>query len=58
MLTVGQYTLFHWETLLVVSSGNANNVALPFIAQRVRLHLGAHTLLVEHPELVLVRYLQ
>ena len=28
-------TLLHWETLLVVSAGDAENVALPFVAERV-----------------------
>ena len=28
-------TLLHWETLLVVSAGDAEKVALPFVAERV-----------------------
>lgn len=30
-LTVCENTLFHWETLFVISTGNAEDVSLPFI---------------------------
>lgn len=50
ILTVGQDTLFHWETLFVVSTSDAENVSLPFVTEMIGLNLSAHSLLVEHTE--------
>ena len=44
---VGEDSLLHGETLLVVSTGDAENVALPLVTQRVSTDLLAHALLVE-----------
>jgi hypothetical protein len=46
--TVGEEdTLLHGETLLVVTTSNAENVALPLIANGVSRHFLAHALFVE-----------
>ena len=46
--TVGnEDTLLHWETLLVVSAGNTEDVALPFVSERVTRNLLRDLLLVE-----------
>lgn len=50
ILTVGQDTLFHGETLFIVSTSNAENVSLPFVTEMIGLDLSAHSLLVEHTE--------
>lgn len=47
ILTVGQDTLLHGETLLVVSSSNAKDVSLPFVTEMVGFDLSAHALLIE-----------
>lgn len=49
-----QHTLLHWETLLVVTTGDLEDVALELISDRVTLDLLAHTLVVEDTQLVLV----
>jgi len=46
--SVGQEdTLLHWETLLVISTGDAEDVAFPFVANRVGRNLLGHFLVVE-----------
>merc|ERR1719394_590105 len=45
--SLGEDTLFHGKTLLVVSTGNTENVTSPFIAKGGSIDLLAHTLLVE-----------
>jgi len=52
--SLGQHALLHGESLLVVAAGNADDVALPFVADGVDGDLGAHPLLVEDSDLVLV----
>lgn len=47
-------TLLHGETLLVVTTGNLENVALELITEEVGLDLLTHSLLVEATESVLV----
>lgn len=47
-------TLLHWETLLIVSSGDLEDVALELITNRVTWDLSAHALLHEDAELALV----
>lgn len=37
------HALLHWETLLVVASGDAEDVALEFITDAVTRDLGAHS---------------
>ena len=54
ILTVGQDTLLHWETLLVVSASNFENVALPLITKMVGFDFSAHALLVEQSQLVVI----
>lgn len=58
ILTVGQDALLHGETLLVVSTGNLEDVALPFITEMVSGDFGAHTLVVEVTQLVVVHDLE
>jgi len=55
---VGQDTLLHGESLLVVAAGDAQLVALPLISEDVGLDDLAHTLLVEDTQLVLVDHLE
>ena len=45
--TVGEDTLLHGEALLVVASGDPEDVALPFVAEGGSVDLHAHTLLIE-----------
>lgn len=49
-----QNTLLHWETLLVVTTSDLEDVTLEFVTDRVTLDLLAHTLVVEGTQLVLV----
>lgn len=49
-----QHTLLHWETLLVVTTGDLEDVTLELVSDRVTLDLLAHTLVVEDTQLVLV----
>merc|ERR1719443_712638 len=51
---VGQHTLLHGESLLVVASSDAENVALELISESVALNLSAHPLLVERTNLELI----
>lgn len=46
--------MFHWETLFVVSAADAQDVSLPFVAQKFGRHLGAHALLVEDAQFVFI----
>lgn len=46
--------LLHWETLLVVTTGDAEHVALEVITEDVALNLVGHTLVVEVTKLGLV----
>merc|ERR1740129_1383025 len=52
--TVGQDALLHWESLFVISSGDTEYVTFELVAERVGGDLGAHTLLAERADLVLV----
>merc|ERR1719461_1742015 len=45
--SLGEDTLFHGETLLVVSTGDTENVTSPFITKGGSIDLLAHTLLIE-----------
>ena len=49
-------SLLHGESLLVVASGDAEDVALPFVAQGGGINLHAHTLLVEGTDLELLKF--
>lgn len=49
-----QNSLLHGESLLVVTSGNLEDVSLELITKRVSLDLLAHALVVENAETVLV----
>ena len=44
---VGEDTLLHGEALLVVATGDPEDVALPLVAEGGGVHLHAHTLLIE-----------
>ena len=44
---VGQDTLLHWETLLVVTARDSDNVASPFVTQTVGAELGREPLVEE-----------
>lgn len=48
---VGQNTLLHGETLLVVSSGDSHNVALELVSEGFSIDLLTHPLLVKGPHL-------
>ena len=49
-----QHTLLHGETLLVVTTGDLENVALELVANALTFNLLAHTLVIESTQLVLV----
>lgn len=49
-----QHTLLHRETLLVVTTGDFENVTFEFVTDRVTFDFLAHTLFVEGTQLVLV----
>lgn len=49
-----QHTLLHWETLLVVTTSDLEDVALELVADKVTLNFLTHTLLVEGTQLVVV----
>lgn len=51
---MAQDTLFHGETLFVVTSGNAEHVAFPFITKDIGFDNLAHTFLVEHTQFVFI----
>ena len=53
-LTGGEDSLLHGETLLVVSAGDAADIALPLVTNGVHLHCGADALLVENADLLLI----
>ena len=47
---VGQHSLFHRESLFVVATGNAEDIAGPFLTQAVGGNLRPHPLLIEGPQ--------
>lgn len=53
-LTVCEDTLLHGETLLVVSSSDADDVSLPLITKKIGFDLSSHALLIEHTKLVVI----
>lgn len=53
-LTVCENTLFHWEALFVIATGNAQNETFPFITQQIGWNFSAHTLLVEDAKFVFI----
>lgn len=52
--TVGQNTLLHWETLLVITASDLEDIALPLVADGVTKHLSAHAFIEEWAELALI----
>lgn len=58
ILTVGEDALLHGEALFVVSAGNAEDVALPFVTEMVSFDFSAHTFLVEHSQNVVIDHLK
>ena len=55
--SLGQNTLFHGETLLVVSTGDTENVTSPFVTESGGIDLLAHTLLVKRTNLSKEKYI-
>lgn len=51
---VGEDTLLHGKSLLVVTTADANDVALPLIADRVDLDFLAHALVIEDTDLLFI----
>ena len=51
-------TLLHGETLLVVATSNAKDVALPFVTKRVDLNILGHTLIVKAAHETLIQELE
>lgn len=47
-------TLFHGETLLVVTTSDLEHVALPFVAESIARDLGTHALVEEWTELTFI----
>jgi len=54
---IGDHALLHRKSLLVIPTGDAKHVALPLIAERIRLHLLGHSLLVENAQFLLILHL-
>ena len=52
--SVGQDALLHGETLLVVTAGNSEDVALPFVTQRIAFDLLAHAFVIEGTNFVFI----
>jgi len=52
--TVGQHTLHHGETLFVVSTTDAEHVALPLVAERVSWHFLRHLLVEKDAEFAII----
>ena len=55
--SLGQNTLFHGETLLVVSSGDTENIPIPFFTQSCGIYFSAHALFIERTNLNLEQHL-
>jgi len=51
---VGKDTLLHGESLLVITSSNAQTVTLPFITKLISSYLSSNTFVVEDAELALI----
>ena len=49
--SLGQHTLLHRESLLVVASGDAEDIAFPLVAEGGRVNLRSHALFIEGPNL-------
>lgn len=47
-------SLLHWETLLVVTTGDSENVTLEFVSNGVTRNLSAHTLVHEDAQLSII----
>merc|ERR1711955_71559 len=45
--SIGQHTLLHGESLLVISSGNPDNVSFELISESVSINLLSHSLFIE-----------
>ena len=45
--SLGQHTLFHGETLFVVSSGDTEDISIPFFTQSRGIYFSAHALFVK-----------
>eukprot|EP00117_Sycon_ciliatum_P022092 scpid97301/ scgid19155/ len=52
--SIGQDTLLHWESLLVIASGDAEAVSLPIISKRITRDLSGDTLVKESLQLSLI----
>lgn len=49
-----QDALLHWETLLVVTSGDTEDVALEFVSKTVTWNFGRHTFVVKDTDSSLI----
>jgi hypothetical protein len=49
-----QNTLLHWETLLIVTTGNLEDVSLELITQRVSSNFGGNSLIIEDTKLAFI----
>jgi len=52
--SVGQHSLHHWESLLVVTAANAENVTLPFVSERVSRYFLGHLLVEEDSQFAVI----
>ena len=55
---MGQDTLLHGETLLIIPATDSDHITLPFFTQSVSSNFCGHTLLVEGYEVFVHRPLQ
>ncbi|KNC23570.1 hypothetical protein FF38_02834 [Lucilia cuprina] len=51
---MSQDTLFHGETLFVVTSGNTKHITFPLVTEDVGFDNLAHTFFIEHTQFVFV----
>lgn len=58
ILTVGEDALLHWEALFVVSAGDAEDVAFPFVTEMVSFDFSSHTFFVEHSQDMVIDHLK
>lgn len=52
--SIGEDALLHGKALLVVTTGNAENVSLPFVSNGIAFNLLAHAFVIKDAEFVFI----
>jgi hypothetical protein len=55
--TLNEDTLHHWETLLVISTSDFEDVSFEFLTQSISSHLLGNTLVIENAQFPFVIYI-